>query len=60
MDEDRMCPAAGKEISTDICYELWMCLNGMFKVSSVPEVSIDNAEHARDVCSRCPHRKEWI
>ena len=55
-----MCPAAGKEITSDVCFELWFALGGSVKVSSIPEVNITDIEHAKNICSRCPHRKEWL
>ena len=58
-NEDRYCPAAGKVISGDVCYELWMCLMRMLKLSSVPEVEIRDPEQAAKICAKCPRSIEW-
>ncbi len=53
---DRFCPAYGRIISADLCYDSLMCLNGSFKVSSTPELTeIDDIEAARGRCANCPY-----
>ena len=41
------------------CYELWMCLNGMMKLSLVPEVEIKDQAQAEKICNECPRHKQW-
>jgi hypothetical protein len=53
------CPAAKKVITSDVCYELWMCLNGMMKLSLVPEVEIKDQAQAEKICNECPRHKQW-
>jgi hypothetical protein len=55
---DRHCPAYGKVISVDLCYDSLMCLNGTFKISSTKELSeIKDIEAARKRCRNCPYSK---
>ena len=54
-EADHYCPAYGKVISADLCYDSMMCLNRFFKVSSTKELEeIKDIEEARDICSKCP------
>lgn len=55
--EDRECPIYGKVIDGELCYETAMCMQGFFKISSVPEskdITI-NLDEARKICVGCPH-----
>lgn len=55
-DIDRMCPIYNKVIDGEVCYETAMCMQGFFKLSSVPE-SKDiklNLDEARKICVNCP------
>ena len=55
-EADRMCPAYGRMIDADLCYDSLMCLNGMMKTSSTKELStIKDIENARRVCKDCPY-----
>ncbi len=55
-DSDHYCPAYGKEITADLCYDSLCCLNGMFKISSTKELAeIADIETARTVCAACPY-----
>ncbi len=55
-ETDRFCPAYGRIITADLCYDSLMCLNGSFKISSTPELSeIDDIEAARERCAACPY-----
>ena len=53
---DHFCPAYGKVIPADLCYDSLCCLTGMFKISSTKElVEIENIEAARIICRHCPY-----
>ena len=55
-ESDHYCPAYGKIISADLCYDSLMCLNRSFKISSTPELSeIQDIEAARKKCAKCPY-----
>lgn len=50
------CPAYGRIISSDLCYDSLCCLTGMFKISSTKELSeIKDIEKAKEVCRKCPY-----
>ena len=52
------CPVYDKKIEADVCYESLMCLNGMFKVESVHELSaVKDIESARHTCKNCEYSK---
>lgn len=53
---DHYCPAYGKVISADLCYDSLCCLTGMFKISSTKELAeIEDIEAARVRCKNCPY-----
>lgn len=55
--DDRKCPIYGKVIDGELCYETAMCMQGFFKLSSVPEskdITLDEKE-ARKICVNCPY-----
>lgn len=53
---DHFCPAYGRIISSDLCYDSLMCLNRTFKISSTKELEeIDDIEAARKKCAECPY-----
>ena len=54
---DRNCPIYDKIIDGELCYETAMCMQGFFKISSVPESNeiIFNLEQARKICNKCPY-----
>lgn len=53
---DHYCPAYGKVISIDLCYDSLCCLTGMFKISSTKELSeIKDIEKASEICKACPY-----
>ena len=55
-ESDHYCPAYGKVICSDLCYESMMALGRIVKVSSVPELSeIEDIENARKICDGCPY-----
>ncbi len=55
-EEDRYCPAYGKVIDADLCYDSMMCLCGFFKVSSTKELKeINDIDKAREICKKCPY-----
>ena len=53
--EDRHCPIAKREIGSEICYEIVMCLTSGFRPSSVPEVDFRNDEETKEICNNCPY-----
>lgn len=53
---DHFCPAYGKVISSDLCYDSLCCLTGMFRIESTKELlEIKDIEAARRVCAECPY-----
>lgn len=52
---DRYCPIFKKEIDSEVCYEIVMCLTCGFKATSVPEVNFKNDETTRKICDNCPY-----
>ena len=53
--EDRYCPIAKKNIDSEVCYEMVMCLTSGFKTSSVPEVDFTNDTNTKKICDACPY-----
>ena len=53
--EDRNCPICGKYITSEICYEVVMCLTAGYNSNSVPEVVFENNEKTKDICDNCPY-----
>lgn len=53
--EDRFCPIAQKEIDSEVCYEVVMCLTSGFYASSVPEVEFEKDEATKLLCDSCPY-----
>ena len=53
--DDRFCPIAQKEIGSEVCYEVVMCLTSGFSASSVPEIDFKNDGSTRALCDSCPH-----
>jgi hypothetical protein len=55
--DDRECPIYGKVIDGELCYETAMCMQGLFKLSSVSEAKniVMDSETARRVCSSCEY-----
>ncbi len=55
-DADHYCPAYGKIICADLCYDSLCCLTGEFKISSTKELlEIKDIEAARIACENCPY-----
>ena len=56
-NDDRSCPIYDKIIDGELCYETAMCMQGFFKISSVPESNeiIFDLEQARSICNKCPY-----
>lgn len=53
---DHYCPAYGRVIDIDLCYDSLCCLTGEFKISSTEELAeIADIEAARKICSACPY-----
>ena len=53
---DHYCPAYGRTISADLCYDSLCCLTGQFKIDSTKELSeIKDIESAREACKKCPY-----
>ena len=55
--DDRKCPIYDKIIDGELCYETAMCMQGMFKLSSVPEANeiVLDEKTARETCNHCPY-----
>ena len=56
--EDRYCPIAKKEIDSEVCYEVIMCLYNGFLSTSVPEVEFKNDEKTKKMCENCKY-SDW-
>ena len=55
-EADHYCPAYGRIISADLCYDSLMCLNHCFKISSTKELAeIQDIDAARKKCAECPY-----
>ncbi len=52
---DRKCPIYEKMIDGELCYETAMCMQGLFKLSSVPEAVDIKIQYdaARQICKDC-------
>ena len=62
---DHYCPAYGKIISSDLCYESLCCLSGEFKISSVKELSDikdvkKHEKYAKNAYSVVTQRAVWL
>ena len=53
--KDHFCPMCNKVISSNVCYELVMCMFGGIKTSSVPEVDVEKNKKNIDTCDKCPY-----
>ena len=54
----RLCPAYGKELDSDLCYETLQCLANFFKISSVTELKeVRDIERAKILCKECIYSK---
>lgn len=53
--DDRFCPIAQKEIDSEVCYEVVMCLTSGFSASSVSEVEFKNDSSTRLLCDSCSY-----
>lgn len=55
-EKEHECPIYNKIIDPDLCYDIAMCMNGMFKVESVSELAeVKDIEAARTKCNGCPY-----
>lgn len=55
-NEDHYCPAYGRVISADLCYDSLCCLCGQFKISSTKELTeIKDIETAKKKCKNCKY-----
>lgn len=55
--DDRACPIYQRAIDGELCYETALCMQGLFKLSSVPEsteIKLPN-EIAKKTCQECPY-----
>ncbi|MCI8732662.1 MAG: hypothetical protein HFH59_17630 [Lachnospiraceae bacterium] len=51
---DHYCPAYGRVVSVDLCYDSLCCLTGQFKTYSTRELAeIEDMEAARKICREC-------
>ena len=60
MDSNRrpnemFCPLVNREIDSEMCYETVMAVDGLFKLSSVPEMNLNDREAVKRICDRCPY-----
>lgn len=55
--DDRECPIYDKTIDGELCYETAMCMQGLFKLSSVPEAKeiVFPEKEARKICVACKY-----
>ncbi len=55
--DDRRCPIYNNIIDGELCYETAMCMQGFFKISSVPESSeiVLDMKKAKEICNECPY-----
>ena len=53
--EEMYCPVCDEIIDCETCYELVMCLDGLFKVESIPDVEIVDREEAAMICAQCKY-----
>lgn len=50
------CPIYERTISADLCYDSLVCLNDMFKIESVKELTeINDIKKAKQICRNCPY-----
>ena len=57
-ENPHFCLVYGREIDPDLCYESLLCLGGMFKISSVPELDeVKDIEEAKKQCKGCVYSK---
>ena len=53
---EHFCPAYGRVIHPDLCYDSLCCLTGQFKISSTKELAeIKDIEAAKAACRKCPY-----
>lgn len=52
---NRYCPIADKEIDSETCYEVVMCLTSGFRPDSVPEIAFKNDDATKKICDECPY-----
>ena len=48
-----LCPLVKRVISEELCYETVFALSGLVKLSTVPEMKIEDREAARRICDNC-------
>lgn len=55
--DDRKCPIYGKIIDGELCYETALCMQGQFKLTSVPEAKEIKLHFdiAKNICNNCPY-----
>ena len=55
--DDRYCPIYNKTIDGELCYETAMCMQRLFKLSSVPETKTITMpiEKSRAICVNCKY-----
>lgn len=55
--DDRECPIYAKVIDGELCYETAMCMQGLFKLSSLPEADElkKPLDEARKICKGCKY-----
>ena len=59
LTSDRLCPVHNKEICCELCFETVQVLDGLIKVSSVPELTTVDTKNAKIRCARCKYYSTW-
>lgn len=54
-NKKRSCPICGKVITSEVCYEIVMCLTAGYNPESVPEVVFENDRKTKEICDNCPY-----
>ena len=54
---DRYCPIFKDNIDGELCYEVAMCMQGFFKITSVSEHTkiVLPLDEARKICNKCKY-----
>ena len=53
--DEMYCPLVKRVIGSETCYETVMAVDGLFKLSTVPEMGITDREAAKKICDKCPY-----
>lgn len=53
--DERFCPLCSRDIPEVLCFEIIMGLQGMLKMSAIPEVTIERSDETKRICGECPY-----